>query len=159
YLSLILLIGLLFSVLVTLLSGWFFSGQALKPISQVVNDVEAITGYNLNKRLGEGNRKDEIAHLAITFNQMLDRVEHAFHAQKSFISNASHELRTPLTAITGQLEVALINKRDPAEYENILASVLDDIKKLNKLTNGLLMIAQSDMDVNSMRMKSFRADE
>jgi len=159
YLRLILLMGLFASVLITLASGWFFSGQALKPISRVVEEVDAITGENLNQRVGEGNRKDEIAQLAITFNLMLDRIEQAFQAQKSFIANASHELRTPLTAITGQIEVALINQRQISEYESILASVLDDIKKLNHLTNGLLLIAQSNMDANAMRMKTFRVDE
>lgn len=159
YLRLILLFGFIGSLAIALLSGWFFSGQALKPISQVVKEVDEITGYNLNKRVGEGNRKDELAQLAITFNHMLDRVEHAFQIQKSFIANASHELRTPLTAITGQIEVALINQRRLNEYETILSSVLDDIRKLNTLTNGLLSIAQSDMDVQSMKLKSFRVDE
>ncbi|MFI5134476.1 MAG: ATP-binding protein [Chitinophagales bacterium] len=159
YLRLILIVGLFASVFITLLSGWFFSGQALKPISKVVEEVDAITGDNLNQRVGEGNRKDEIAQLAMTFNLMLDRIEQAFQTQKSFIANASHELRTPLTAITGQIEVALINQRQIAEYENILASILDDIKKLNRLTNGLLLIAQSNMDINAMRMKTFRVDE
>lgn len=158
-LRLVLIIGLFFSVGATLLSGWFFSGEALKPISEVVKQVDTITGFNLNKRVGEGNRRDEIAQLAITFNRMLDRVEHAFQIQKSFISNASHELRTPLTAITGQLEVAMLKKREVAEYENLISSVLDDIRKLNTLTNGLLSIAQSDMDVQAMRMKQIRVDE
>ena len=85
YLRLILLFGFIGSLAIALLSGWFFSGQALKPISQVVKEVDEITGYNLNKRVGEGNRKDELAQLAITFNHMLDRVEHAFQIQKSLL--------------------------------------------------------------------------
>jgi signal transduction histidine kinase len=158
-LRLVLVVGLFFSVTIALLSGWIFSGQALKPISQVVEEVDAITGVSLNKRVGEGNRKDEIAQLAITFNQMLDRIEHAFHTQKSFIANASHELRTPLTAITGQLEVAMMKKRETQEYESLLLSVLEDIRNLNTLTNGLLSIAQSDVDMQAMRWKVIRVDE
>jgi signal transduction histidine kinase len=155
----ILITGLVGSVMLTLLGGWIFSGEALKPISKVVQQVETITGFNLKKRVGEGNGKDEIAQLAITFNQMLDRIEAAFEAQRSFVSNASHELRTPLTAITGQLEVTLLNKRSAIEYENILHSVLDDIRDLNKLTNGLLEIAQASIDFSQMKLKSFRVDE
>jgi signal transduction histidine kinase len=113
----------------------------------------------LKKRVDEGNRKDEIAQLAITFNQMLDRIESAFETQRSFVSNASHEMRTPLTSITGQLEVALLGNRDTAEYESTLRSVLDDIRNLNKLTNGLLEIAQASMDITEMRQRNFRVDE
>lgn len=155
----ILVIGFIFSAVLTLLGGWIFSGQALRPISQVIKQVESITGFNLNKRVNEGNRRDEIAQLAITFNQMLNRIQEAFETQKSFVSNASHELRTPLTVITGQIEVTLLNKRDAAEYERILGSILEDIRDLNKLTNGLLEIAQADLDIARMQVRNFRVDE
>lgn len=155
----ILMVGLIGSVMLALFGGWIFSGQALKPISAVIKQVETITGFNLKKRVDEGNRKDEIAQLAITFNQMLDRIEGTFETQRSFVSNASHELRTPLTAITGQLEVTLLSKRDANEYEAMLHSILDDIRDLNKLTNGLLDIAQANVDYSEMKLKNFRVDE
>jgi len=92
-------------------AGWLFAARSLSPISKVVDRVEEISIASLDLRVDEGNGKDELAHLAHTFNRMLERLETAFEVQKDFISNASHELRTPLTAIRGQLEVLLLKER------------------------------------------------
>jgi signal transduction histidine kinase len=90
---------------------------------------------------------------------MLSRLETSFLAQKNFISNASHELRTPLTAITGQLEVTLINPRANEEYRMVINSVLEDIKNLNRLSNRLLLLAQASSDEREKKMASIRLDE
>jgi signal transduction histidine kinase len=158
-LRLVLAFGLLISLFITMYIGWVFSGRAINPISKVIEQVDDIKGNNLNKRVNEGNKTDEIAQLAITFNNMLDRVESAFELQKSFVSNASHELRTPLTSITGQIEVTLMKERTNEDYKNSLISVLDDIKSLTKLTNGLLDIAKTDLDKNKINFKPIRIDE
>ena len=158
-LRLVLGFGLLISSLIIMFIGWGFSGRAINPISKVIEQVDEIKGNNLNKRVNEGNKTDEIAQLAITFNNMLDRVESAFELQKSFVSNASHELRTPLTSITGQIEVTLMKQRTNEEYIISLVSVLDDIKNLTKLTNGLLDLAKTDLDKNKIHFKPIRIDE
>jgi len=85
------------SLLLFSIAGWFYSGRALKPISDMVKKVEEISITSLNLRIPEGNGLDEIGRLAITFNRMLERLEKSFATQKDFIANASHELRTPLT--------------------------------------------------------------
>ncbi len=90
---------------------------------------------------------------------MLSRLETSFIAQKNFISNASHELRTPLTAITGQLEVTLLNPRTTDEYKEVIDSVLDDIRSLNLLSNRLLLLAQTSSDERERRMSPIRIDE
>jgi signal transduction histidine kinase len=159
YLRIILVAVFFSSIGLTLLSGWFYSDQALRPISRVVQQVDKISVSNLNARVDIGNGVDEIAQLAITFNKMLDRLESAFEIQRSFVSNASHELRTPLTAITGQLEVTLMKERKVEEYIHILQSVLDDIRSLNKLSNGLLELAHASMDVSGLKLKQLRVDE
>lgn len=155
----VLILGCLSSILLTVLAGMIYAGRALKPMSDVVKEVDKITISNLHMRVSEGNGTDEIAALAITFNKMLHRLESAFNMQRSFVSNASHELRTPLTAITGQIEVSLMNKRSQAEYESILHSVLDDIRNLNLLTNGLLDLAKASSDVSGIRFAKLRFDE
>jgi signal transduction histidine kinase len=121
--------------------------------------VDKITISNLDLRVNEGNGTDEIAQLAITFNRMLERLESAFEMQRSFVSNASHELRTPLTAITGQIEVSLMKKRDVQEYENILHSVLEDIKNLGRLSNNLLDLAKASSDISEIKLRELRIDE
>lgn len=147
------------SVSVTIVAGWVFAGQSLKPISNVVNQVEKISASNLYARVDEGNKKDEIANLAINFNNMLQRLELAFQSQKSFVANASHELRTPLTSIKSQIEVALIKVRDTPQYEAVLHSVLEDINKMGQLSNDLLELAQVEMQNGVMLANEVRVDE
>jgi signal transduction histidine kinase len=128
-------------------------------MSDVVKQVDKITITSLNVRVNEGNGTEEIAQLAITFNRMLERLESAFEMQRSFVSNASHELRTPLTSITGQIEVSLMKSRTREEYEAILESVLEDIKALNSLSNGLLDLAKASSDISAIAIHPLRIDE
>jgi signal transduction histidine kinase len=155
----ILLIVLAISIAIVSVSGWFFAGKALQPIARVVNRVGEISIASLNLRVDEGNGQDEIAQLAQTFNSMLSRLEISFQTQKTFIANASHELRTPLTAITGQLEVTLLNNRSLDDYKKVINSVLDDIKHLNSLSNRLLLLAQTSNVERDQKMTAVRADE
>ncbi|MGQ9620340.1 MAG: HAMP domain-containing sensor histidine kinase [Bacteroidales bacterium] len=142
-LRLILFIVCVASFLMFFVTGLFYSGRALKPISDVIKRVEDISITSLHLRLNEGNGTDELARLAKTFNNMLDRLETAFLVQKDFITNASHELRTPLTSLNGQIEVLLMKDRSTEEYKRELVSILDDIKSLTDLANRLLLIART----------------
>jgi signal transduction histidine kinase len=159
--NLLVILVIVFSatIVITSIAGWLYAGKALQPIANVVNSVDEISITSLNLRVDEGNGKDEIAKLAQRFNSMLNRLESAFATQKNFISNASHELRTPLTAITGQLEVVLLNSRSAEEYKNVITSVLEDIKNLNHLANRLLLLAQSTVEEREKRMTLLRIDE
>lgn len=140
-------------------AGWLFAARSLSPISKVVERVEEISIASLDLRVDEGNGKDELAHLAHTFNRMLERLETAFEVQKDFISNASHELRTPLTAITGQLEVLLMKDRPEKEYREANAAVLDDIRKLNRLLDRLLLMAHASSEGAKEGFSLVRIDE
>lgn len=158
-LKIILILGLLFTFLLTFFAGLFYSERAMKPILMVIKQVNNISASHLDARVEEGNGKDEIARLAITFNKMLARLELAFESQRQFVSNVSHELRTPLTSLTGQLEVTLMKKREIEEYETILKSLLEDIKTLNSLSNGLLELAHSNIDIHAFESNAIRIDE
>lgn len=153
----LLICGVFVTIFLTIGVGLFFSKQALNPISGMVNQMDTITISNLNLRVNEGNGTDEIAQLAIKFNKMLERLDAAFAMQRSFVSNASHELRTPLTALTGQLEVALM-KEDSDPWQ-VLRSLLNDIKQMNKLSNGLLDLAQANLDISEIKLEVVRIDE
>lgn len=138
----ILLLANLLGFALIVLAGWYFSGRVLKPISQIVDEVEQITATHLHKRVHEGNRRDEIAQLAMTFNQMLFRLEDAFVSQRSFVSHASHELRTPLTNTLGTLETTLRYDQNPADWRESMEVAVEELKKLITLTNGLLGLAK-----------------
>lgn len=155
----VLIIGYLVSLLLTLIGGLFFSGQALRPISKINEEVNEIGFNNLTARLSTGNGRDEIAQLAMNFNTMLDRLSQAIDMQKSFISNASHEMRTPLSAMKSQLDVMLLSDRKQEEYRDTMRSVLEDIEGLTLLSNRLLSLAQSEMDISRMRLDEVRIDE
>ena len=158
-LKILLIIVCVVSLLLFFVAGWFYSGRALKPISDVVKKVEDITITSLNLRVFEGKGNDEIGKLARTFNKMLERLETSFSMQKNFIANASHELRTPLTSINGQLEVLMMKERSSEEYKSALTSVLDDIKSLIVLSNRLLLIARTSAEGPVNFNKKIRIDE
>lgn len=136
-----LIICLLFSSVLVLVLGWFFSAQVLWPITAIVREVNNIKASSLHLRLHEPKSRDEIAELARTFNQMLNRLQVSFEMQKNFISNASHELRNPLTALSGEIEVALLKERSPQEYVASLKTLQLETERLEKLTADLLNLA------------------
>ncbi len=151
--------GWLLATFIVLVAGRFFAGRALLPIRQFIAGMDTITASQLSTRLSEGPDADEMAQLAQRFNQMLDRLEDAFRLQRMFVSNASHELRTPLTAITGQLEVALLADDNETALREMIRSVLDDVRDLNRLTNGLLSLAKVSMDESAVTMAPVALDE
>ncbi|GAB3199808.1 signal transduction histidine kinase [Pontibacter aydingkolensis] len=159
HLKVILIVGFLGSMVIVIIAGWGFSQQALKPITKVVSEVEKISASDLHMRLSNADGKDEISHLAQTFNKMLDRLELSFEMQSTFVSSASHELRTPLTAMIGELEVALMKPREPEEYARVLRSTLEDARLLTELSNGLLQIAQASLDPSKIKLSYLRFDE
>lgn len=158
-LAVMLISGWFLSTLIVFGAGRFFAGRALQPIRRVIAGIDTITASQLSTRLTEGSDADEIAQLAGRFNQMLDRLEDAFRLQRTFVSNASHELRTPLTVITGQLEVALLAGDSEVELRTMIQSVLDDVRDLNRLTNGLLSLANISVDESSVVLGPVALDE
>jgi len=156
-LRLILVVGNVGALLLIIGAGWYFADEFLRPIARVVEQVELITASNLSQRLEEGNRRDEIARLAITFNHMLTGVEQAFEAQKSFLSHASHELRTPLATLLGTLETSLAYDDNLDDSKESIESGLEDVRHLIALTNGLLTLARADAP--SPRLLPVRLDE
>ncbi len=152
-------VGYLGAVLLTVLLGFFFAGSSLKPISKINDEISLITAHDLSKKLDTGNNKDEIATLAVNFNEMLSRLNQSFELQKSFVSNASHELRTPLAAVKSEIQVALQNDRTPEEYRTVLETLLSDNQRLIKLTNGLLELAKSESNQQIALNDLIRVDE
>jgi signal transduction histidine kinase len=155
----VLVISFVSSIGFVLLLGWFYAGQVLRPIGDIVQEANNINASNLHLRVREHNSRDEIAALAHTFNQMLDRLQLSFEMQKNFISNASHELRNPITAISGEIEVALLKERTAAEYIASLETLQNETDRLQKLTSDLLGLAQANFDEAEKYREEMRVDE
>ena len=120
---------------------WWLVGRTLAPVDEMRTEVDAIGGSDLHRRVPEPPGDNEIARLARTMNQMLDRVEDASVLQQRFVADASHELRSPLTRIRTELEVAA---RDDEETRR---SVLEDTVELQRLVEDLLHLARADAGV------------
>jgi len=154
----VLVISLLVAVLITGWAGYLFSKSLLKPISQIIHEVNEISSYNLSRRIRTENNRDELSQLAGTFNELLERLQKSFDIQRRFISNASHELSTPLTSILSQLEVTLHKTRGLNEYQKVLASIREDVLQMRQLTKSLLEIAKADVQGN-IELTEVRVDE
>jgi signal transduction histidine kinase len=155
----ILIIEIIVAVILLVVIGYFFARNMVQPIDKLVRQVKTINANNLQGNSVDAKGKDEIAQLGANFNTMLQRLSDAFDLQKSFVSNASHELRTPLSAIISQLQVTLSKERTKEVYQDILASVLEDAENLSDLSNGLLQLAQSELNQQKFIFNKIRIDE
>ena len=121
--------------------AWFAAGRALKPVGILTRTARSISESNWTERISvEAN--DELAELADTFNDMLDRLEAAFSLQRRFIDDAGHELRTPITIIRGHLE--LLNTQDRGATEEARRLVLDELDRMSRMVDDLLLMARSE---------------
>lgn len=155
----ILMVSFISGSLITLLSGLIFSSRLVIPIKKITNEVKEISSQNLSRRIILNEPKDELHELSSTFNALLTRLQESFEIQRRFIANASHELSTPLTSISSQLEITLQNQRTASEYQNIIQSVYDDVKNLNRLTRSLLELAKASGTSDGMELSLVRIDE
>jgi signal transduction histidine kinase len=155
------LTGLFFLVAgITAFSGWFFAGDALQPMQQIDQIVNAVFPHNRDERLVVNKEEDEISRLSATINRLLDRVGDSFRMQRMFVANVSHELKNPLTQISSQLEVSLLNQRQPEAYRQTIRSVLDDVTELATLTQELLQLSQVNQeDAGDLLTDVVRLDE
>ena len=131
------------SVVVTLLASlfiWLAAGRAVQPLRALARTTRTITDTDLSDRV-EVRGSDEIGELGRTFNGMLDRLELAFADQKEFLADVGHELRTPITVIRGHLETL---GDDPAEREEATEVIKDELERMSRLVDDLLLLARSD---------------
>lgn len=123
----------------------FMARRALKPISRIIDTAREIgQGQELSKRIPVLKIKDELGQLALTFNEMMNRLENSFKQMRQFSSDASHELRTPLTVLKGQNELILSKPRKPEEYQEVIVSNLEEINYMSKVLEDLFLLSKSD---------------
>lgn len=155
----ILFIAYLFAMMLVVFTVRLFAAQAFRPVSAMIAQAGAITSSNLEVRLNEGNKKDELAMLAITFNHMLDQLEQSFEDQRHLVYSISHELRTPLAAIIAQLELSLSHEMNQEEYFRVIKATLFDANRLSRLSTNLLDMAKASYEPGSIIMENVRLDE
>ncbi len=158
-LKIILLVCLMISIVIIVFTGYIFSLSLIKAITEFTHKIKHISSEKFSLRLDTGKGKDELQKLAITINDLLDRLQASFNLQRRFIDNASHELSTPLAAIASQMDVALQRERSSDEYKKAMLSINDDVKRLSLLVRSLLEIAKVSGSMGGTELTSVRIDE
>jgi signal transduction histidine kinase len=121
---------------------WVVLGRALKPVEAMRSEVSRISGAELSRRVAVPEGTAELASLASTMNDMLERLDASATRQNQFVSDAAHELRSPLAGIRGQLEVNLTHPDAPERAESE-QSILAETVRLQALVDNLLTLARS----------------
>lgn len=130
-----------------------------RPLSNLTERISAIRGDDLKARLEVPKDQDELTVLARNFNDLLERVERAFHAQRSFVQFASHELRTPLANMLSETENALSKSRTPDEYRRTLGSLREEQSRLIEMSNALLLLGHYEQATLDAQTPTERIDE
>ncbi len=144
-------------ILVAALGGWCLLRQAFKPVEKISNIAKSISeSRDLSRRIALSGGKDEIHHLADTFDEMLAKIEKTLNKEKQFTSDASHELRTPVAVISSECEYALECAATLDEAQESVLSIKQQTDKMSKLISELLAISR--MDKNTMEINPEPAD-
>jgi two-component system, OmpR family, sensor kinase len=133
------LVGLAVLLLGSLLA-WRLADRVVRPVSALTKTARSISETDFSGRIPAGGR-EEVAQLASTFNEMLDRLERAFASQRRFVDDAGHELKTPLTIVRGHLELL---EDDPEKRRETLALVMDELDRMGRVVQDLLLLAKHE---------------
>jgi heavy metal sensor kinase len=124
--------------------GYVLARRALVPIDHLASEAQRITAERLHERLKVPNDRDEIGRLTGVINQTFARLESSFDQLRRFTADSSHELRTPLAVVRGIGEAAVAERRSPAEYEEAIGSMLEEIDRMSTLVDTLLRLSHGD---------------
>jgi len=132
------------ALLATALGGWWLARRALLPVERMTSQADEIGIDRLNERIAEPRGEDEIGHLAVTLNAMLDRLERGVEEKHRLIADASHELRTPLAAMRSELDVSLRTDDLSPEAREVLESTREEVDRMSRTVDNLLTLARVD---------------
>ena len=134
-----------FFILIAALIGALLAGRMLAPLRQLEETAQQIAdGGDLKQRIEIGKGTDEVHTLANVFNEMVQRLDRTFEAEKQFTSDASHELRTPMSVIQAQSEYILEKDRTKKEYQEAFEVVARQSARMNNLINDMLDYTRMD---------------
>jgi len=137
------LVALVLLTVIGLAGGWFVAGIMLRPVRRITEASRLVRDGSLDHRIRLPGSQNELAELADTFDEMLDRLHDAFEVQERFAANASHELRTPLAVTSTLLDVAL-RSPDDQDYPRLLERLRTTNDRAVGLTESLLRLADAN---------------
>lgn len=125
--------------------GYVVAGRMLRPVSAITATARRLTGEELGERIALRGPPDELHDLAAAFNEMLDRIESSFQAQRAFGANASHELRTPLQVIRSEVDIGLADHPDE-EITDTAEAIRGALDRADDVIDSLLVLARGEQD-------------
>ena len=148
------------ALVIAAIGGSFLARQSLSPVVAMADRARRIGVENLSERLPVANPRDELGHLAETFNELLARLETSLILQRQFMADASHELRTPVTTTRTAAAVALQQShRDESEYRETLKIVEQQAARLSRVVDDMFTLARADAGNYPMRSMPMYLDE
>jgi signal transduction histidine kinase len=129
-------------IVIASLLGLALAGRVLRPLSTLADTAQTISATDLTRRIPVRG-EDEASRIATAFNDMLERIERANATQRRFLDDASHELRSPMTVIRGHVELLEL-ERDPQERDAMVKIITDEIDRMNRIVEDLLLLARSE---------------
>ena len=133
------------------LVGYQIARHGIRPVEEMATTARHISSTNLRERILPEGYPFELASLASTFNQMLDRLEESFERISRFSADIAHDLRTPVNNIRGEAEVALARARSADEYRDVIESCLEEAVRLSDLIGDLLFLARAESPLTHLR--------
>jgi two-component system, OmpR family, heavy metal sensor histidine kinase CusS len=133
------------------LIGYQVALRGIRPVEEMATTARHISSTNLRERIRPEGYPFELASLAATFNEMLDRLEESFEQISRFSTDIAHDLRTPVNNIRGETEVALARARTVEEYRDVLGSCLEEAVRLSELISDLLFLARAESPLSHLR--------
>jgi len=144
-LALLLLIAVPAAATAAGVGGWLLAGKALHPVARMTSEAALISADRLDERVAVPSARDELGRLATTLNAMLDRIERGVQQQQRLVADASHELRTPLAVMRSEIDVQLrAPQRLPTDVREVLESVSEEIERMGRTLENLLILARID---------------
>lgn len=141
------------------LFGYRIARQGIRPVEEMATTARHISSTNLRERILPEGYPFELASLASTFNQMLDRLEESFERISRFSADIAHDLRTPVNNIRGEAEVALARARTAGEYRDVIESCLEEAVRLSDLIGDLLFLARAESPLANLRRERIDVGE
>jgi heavy metal sensor kinase len=140
--------------------GYFLARKSLAPVVAMSSQAGRIGAANLHERLAVQNERDELGHLAKSFNSLLDRLGESFERQRRFMADASHELRTPIAILRGEAEVALSQQaRSLEEYRESLRVLHHEAERLTHIVEDLFTLTRADAGQYPLQPRDFYLEE
>ena len=139
--------------------GYLIARRGIRPVEEMATTARHISSTNLRERILPEGYPFELASLARTFNQMLDRLEESFERISRFSADIAHDLRTPVNNIRGEAEVALARARGAKEYRDVIESCLEEAVRLSDLIGDLLFLARAESTVTHLRCERMDVGE